>query len=71
MGRSFKVDLKVEKGHTLLLVYSAMKELQQESNLIDESVSISYDDKITITAGFYDSFDELYDLFMSILWNDI
>ena len=70
MRRSFNVDLKVENGCTLLMVFDAMKRMQQECDLIDESVTISYDDKIKITAGLYDSFDELDDLFMSIICCD-
>lgn len=70
MERCFKVDLKIENGYTLLMVFDAMKRMQQESYLIDESVTISYSDKIKITAGLYDSFDELDDLFMSILCCD-
>ena len=52
------------------MVFDAMKEMQQESNLIDDSVTISYDEKIRLTAGFYDSFDDFYDLFMSVLFKD-
>ena len=70
MRRCFYVDLKVENGCTLLMVFDAMKRMQQECDLIDESVTISYDDKIKITAGLYDSFDELDDLFMSIICCD-
>ena len=46
MRRCFNVDLKVENGCTLLMVFDAMKRMQQECDLIDESVTISYDDKI-------------------------
>ena len=70
MSRCFKVDLKIENGYTPLLVFDAMKRMQQESDLIDESVTISYGDRIKITAGLYDSFDELDDLFMSIICCD-
>ena len=70
MSRCFKVDLKIENGYTLLMVFDAMKRMQQESDLIDESVTISYGDRIKITAGLYDSFDELDDLFMSIICCD-
>ena len=70
MEKCFKIDLKIEKGYTLLMVFDAMKRLQQESDLIDESVTISYGDKIKLTAGLYDSFDELDDLFMSIICCD-
>ena len=70
MGRSFKVDLKIENGYTLSMVFNAMKRMQQESSLIDESVTISYGDRIKITAGLYNSFDELDDLFMSIVCCD-
>ena len=70
MGKCFKVDLRVKSGCTLLMVFDAMKRLQQESELIDDSVTISYDDKIKITAGMYNSFDEFDDLFMSIVFGD-
>jgi endonuclease III len=70
MGKCFKVDLQIENGYTLLIVFDAMKKLQQETSLIDESVTISYNDKIKITAGIYDSFEELDDLFMSIICCD-
>ena len=70
MERCFQIDLRTNKGYTLLMVFNAMKEMQQESNLIDDSVTISYDDKIRLTAGFYDSFDDFDDLFMSVLFKD-
>ena len=70
MGSCFKVDLKLENGYTLLMVFDAMKRMQQETDLIDDNVTISYNDKIKITAGLYDSFDELDDLFMSVLYCD-
>ncbi len=70
MGRCFSVDLKIENGYNLLMAFDAMKRMQQESDLIDESVTISYNDKIKITAGLYNSFDELDDLFMSIICCD-
>ena len=70
MRRCFKMDLRVDNGCTLLMVFDAMKRMQQESSLIDESVSISYDDKIKITAGLYNNFDEFDDIFMSIIFHD-
>ena len=70
MERCFKVDLRVKDGCTLLMVFDAMKRLQQETDLIDESVTISYNDKIKLTAGFYETFDELDDLFASVMWGD-
>ena len=70
MGRCFNVDFKVKEGCTLVMVFDAIKRLQQESDLIDESVTISYNDKVKITAGLYNSFDELDDLFMSIIFCD-
>ena len=70
MGRCFNVDLKINDGYTLLMVFDAMKRLQQESELIDESVTITYDDKIKLTAGLYNTFDEFDDLFMSIIYTD-
>ena len=70
MGRCFDVDLKINNGYTLLMVFDAMKRLQQESELIDESVTITYDDKIKLTAGLYNTFDEFNDLFMSVIYTD-
>ena len=70
MGKSFNVDLRVKNGCTLLMVFDAMKRLQQESSLIDKSVTISYDDRIKITAGLYNTFDEFDDLFMSVVFCD-
>jgi hypothetical protein len=70
MGKCFNIDLRVKNGHTLILVFDAMKLLQQESSIVDESVTISYDDKIKLTAGIYDNFEEFDDLFMSVVWCD-
>ena len=70
MGKCFKINLQVENGYTLPLVFDAMKRLQQESSIIDESITISYDEKVKITAGLYDSYEEFDDLFMSIIWCD-
>ena len=70
MGKCFQVDLKVNCSYTLLMVFEAMKQMQKECSLIDESVTISFDDKIKLTAGFYDDFETFYDLFMSVLYND-
>lgn len=71
MGSSYQVDLKVKNGCTLKMVFNAMKMMQQEGNTaIDNSVTISYGDNITLTAGFYEDFSEFFDLFMAIIYND-
>ncbi len=70
MVRCYQVDLRVNGGFTLAMAFEAMKKMQQETDLIDESVTISYDDKVRLTAGFYDNFEQFFDLFSSVLWND-
>ena len=71
MGSSYEVNLKVKDGCTLEMVFDAMKMMQQEGNpAIDNGVTISYRDNITLTAGFYEDFNELFDLFLAIVWND-
>ncbi len=70
MGSSYQMDLKVKDGCTLKMVFKAMKKMQQEGNVVDDSTTISYGDNITLTAGFYENFDEFFELFISIIWND-
>ena len=70
MGKSYKIDLEIENGYALLMGFDAMKKLQQESSLIDEQATISYKEKVKITAGLYDTFEELDDIFMSIITRD-
>lgn len=69
MVRCFQVDLRLKDGFTRIMAFDVMKQMQQESKFIDESVTISYD-YITLTAGFYDNFYDFDDLFTSVICKD-
>jgi hypothetical protein len=69
MQKCFQVDLRLKDGFTRAMAFDAMKQMQQESSLIDESITISYD-YITLTAGFYDNFYDFDDLFLAVVCKD-
>ncbi len=70
MVRCFQVDLKIKDGYTRLMAFAAMKQMQQDCDLIDESTTLSDDYYITLTAGFYANYEDYNDLFMSVLSKD-
>ena len=71
MSKCYQVDLRINEGHSLPLVFDAMKKMQQATNLIDESTTISYSDKFKLTAGFYDDAEIFYELFIAVFFNDM
>ena len=70
MVRCFHVDLKIKDGYTRLMAFAAMKQMQHDCDLIDESTTLSDDYYITLTAGFYENYEDYDDLFMSVLSKD-
>ncbi len=70
-SKSFIMCLEVKEGSTVKTVFEQMKELQSVSEYADNTVVIKYTDDFELMAGFYDDFDDFYDLFDAIMYRDI
>lgn len=70
MRRCYDVNFEMKGGAYLRMVFDAMKRVQEESELVDDSATITYDSSVKLTAGFYKNSDDFDDLFMSVITCD-
>lgn len=70
MRRCYGVNFEMRGGSYLKMVFEAMKKVQAETDLVDDSATISYDEKTKLTAGFYDNYDDFDDIFYAVLTSD-
>ena len=71
MEKCYHIDFSVNPGYTLEMVFNAMKKIQHETDVVDNSTTITLNDTITMTAGFYEDFEEFHGLFLGIVWKDM